>query len=233
MQQQLTDLLERLQGAFHTSLVSVILYGSGATGERDAGFSDLNVVCVLKQITPVELSQAEPVWSWWSALGHPAPLLLSEEEVHHSADSFPLEFRDMSERRKVLYGPDLIADLKIEHTHHRTILERELRVNLLRLRQKAAAILSDPAKLLHLCAESVTTFCVLGRHLLLASGATVEYRRREVVAQLHTRLKIDTEPLSRLLDVRETKAASGVDAQTLFAEYLKTIEAMVRHADQL
>ena len=233
MQQQLTDLLAKLQNAFDTTLVSVILYGSAATGEHDAGFSDLNVLCVLKRVTPLELSQAEPVWTWWRERGYPSPLLLSEEEVSQSTDSFPLEFRDMSQQRKVLYGPDLIADLKVSHTYHRAVLERELRVNLLRLRQKAAAVLSNPEELLRLCAGSVTTFCVLGRHLLLASGAENEHGRRAVLAQLAERLKIDTAPLTKLLDVRESKAADGVEIQGLFAQYLMTIEAMVRHADQL
>ncbi len=223
-----------MQRAFDSSLVSVVLYGSAATGEQDSTFSDLNILCVLKRVTPVELGQAEPVWVWWRALGHPSPLLLSEEEVHNSTDSFPMEFRDMTEQRRVLYGPDLIADLKIEHTHYRTMLERELRVNLLRLRQKAAGVLSDPVKLLHLCAASASTFCVLGRHLLLASGAHVAPRRREIVAQLHERLKIDSAPLTVLLDLRESKTGSGVDhPDELFRSYLGTIEAMVRHADQL
>jgi hypothetical protein len=39
---------------------------------------------------------------------------MTEEEAQNSADSFAIEFRDMKERRKVLYGPDVIAHLKIE-----------------------------------------------------------------------------------------------------------------------
>ncbi len=39
---------------------------------------------------------------------------MSEEEVHNSADSFPIEFRDMKDRRKMLYGPDVIADVQVD-----------------------------------------------------------------------------------------------------------------------
>ena len=69
---------------------------------------------MLKEITPRELGEAEPILAWWRGHGHPAPTLMSEEEVHNSADSFPIEFRDMKDRRKVLYGPDVIADVKVD-----------------------------------------------------------------------------------------------------------------------
>ena len=72
------------------------------------------MLCVLKEITPQELSDGEPVLRWWRGKGHPSPLLMSEEEAHNSADSFPIEFRDMKDHRKVLFGPDVIADVKVD-----------------------------------------------------------------------------------------------------------------------
>ena len=54
MDQVLTQLVERLRKAFDDRLVSVVLYGSGATGERHARFSDYNILCVLAQVTPRE-----------------------------------------------------------------------------------------------------------------------------------------------------------------------------------
>ena len=89
-------------------LRSVILYGSAAAGEHNEQFSDLNVLCVLARVTPAELADAEPIFKWWRALGNPSPLLLSEEELRTSTDCFPIEFHDMQERRRVLFGTDLI-----------------------------------------------------------------------------------------------------------------------------
>ena len=64
-------------------------------------------MCVLKQITPRELGEGEPILVWWRGQGHPSPLLMTEEEAHNSADSFPIEFRDMQHHRKVLQGVDV------------------------------------------------------------------------------------------------------------------------------
>ena len=89
---ELKELVEKLESAYSGRLVSVILYGSAAAaaaGDHHRKFSDLNVLCVLKEITPRELADGEPVMQWWREQGHPSPLLMCEEEAHQSADCFP------------------------------------------------------------------------------------------------------------------------------------------------
>jgi predicted nucleotidyltransferase len=232
--EELKELLSKLERAFHDRLVSVVLYGSAAASEHDSRFSDLNVLCVLKQITPRELGESEPVLRWWREKGHPSPLLMTEEEIHNSADSFPIEFRDMKERRRVLYGLDLIADLKVDHRNHRVLVEHELRSKLLRLRQQGARVLSDPVALLKLCLDSVSTFCVLGRHALLAAGIEPRGGRRAVLHQLAHTLPADMASLETLLDIREDKpGVDPGDPGELFAQYLICIQGLVAFVDRL
>src|SRR5271170_339359 len=169
MEQKLQDLVDRLQKAHQERLVSVILYGSAASGDHHGEFSDLNVLCVLTRVTPAELAASEPIFKWWRD-GNPTPLLLSEEEVRTSTDCFPIEFHDMQEQRRVLFGQDVIASLVIDKTFYRAQIEHELRAKLLRLRQKAASALADKQELLRLMIDSVSSFLVLARHALLVSG---------------------------------------------------------------
>src|SRR6266853_2498025 len=235
MTETLTELVTKLERAYSDRLVSVVLYGSGASeGDHHHKFSDLNVLCVLKQVTPGELGEGEPILRWWREHGHPSALLMSEEEAHHSADCFPIEFRDMKDRRKVLYGVDVIADVHVDTKNYRAQIEHELRAKLFRLRQKGAQVLSDPAELLKLCVESVSNFCLLGRHALVVSGASAKTERRAVVHQLGQILKMDTSPFDTLLDIREDK--SGVDPGDpgeLFAMYLERIQRIVEFVDGL
>lgn len=234
MEQKLKELRERLENAFHDRLVSVVLYGSAAVGDHHARFSDLNVLCVLRQVTPRELGEAEPIFRWWRELKNPSPLLMSEEEVHNSADSFPIEFRDIMERRKVLHGPDVFADVKVDRTFYRAQVEHELRAKLFRLRQQAAGVLSDRRALLKLCLDSVSTFCVLARHLLLASGVEAKAHKHDVVRQIADQLKIDMKPFETLLELREEKRVpEEVDPQSLFERYLDSIRRLVEHVDKL
>lgn len=233
MDQKLQELVDRLRKAEQDRLLSVILYGSAATGDHHQEFSDLNVLCVLSQVTPAELGASEPVFRWWREQGNPAPLLLSEEEVRTSTDCFPIEFHDMKERRRVLFGKDLIETLAIDNIFYRAQVEHELRAKLLRLRQKAAAILDDKAALLRLMIDSVSSFFVLARHALLLSGAQAGWQKREIGRNLGA-IGVDAAPFDTLLDFREKKKKAGdVDPRPLFASYLKQIEALVAHVDRL
>jgi predicted nucleotidyltransferase len=232
MEQKLQDLVDRLRQAHQDRLVSVILYGSAASGDHHGEFSDLNVLCVLTRVTPAELAASEPIFKWWQD-GNPTPLLLSEEEVRTSTDCFPIEFHDMQERRRVLFGPDVIEKLEIDRTFYRAQVEHDLRAKLLRLRQKAAGILGDKQALLRLMIDSVSNFLVLSRHALLLSGIATGSGKRETAAGLAA-IQVDTSPFDALLDLRERKKKPGdVNVESLFASYLKQIEAVVAHVDRL
>jgi predicted nucleotidyltransferase len=233
MEQKLQELVDRLRKAERDRLVSVILYGSAASGNHHGEFSDLNVLCVLTRVAPAELADAEPIFKWWRAQGNPSPLLLSEEEVRDSTDCFPIEFHDMQERRRVLFGPDVVEKLVIDKTFYRAQVEMELRSKLLRLRQKAGSVLSDKQALLRLMIDSVPNFLVLSRHALLVSGLPAGLQKREIAREL-TRIGVDARPFDTLLDLREQKKKAGdVDPEALFESYLRQIEAVVAHVDRL
>ena len=234
-QQLLKELTERLKSQFGQRLISLILYGSAASGDQDAEFSDLNILCVLDRVDAASLQQTEPVFRWWRDALQPSPLLMSEEEVRASTDCFPIEFQDMKERRRVLLGRDIVADLRIDFKFHRAQLEHQLRSKLLRLRQQATGLLGNPGALVNFLADSVSTFCVLGRHALLMSGARAGVLKREIVAQLGARLESDFSAFSALLDVRAGKPFAGgvAEASRLFDNYLIQIRAIIELVDGL
>ena len=148
VESSLTDLTSRLKAALGDRLVSLILYGSASMADRLDHLSDLNVVCVLDRIGTDELAKSEAVFQWWLDRGNPGPLLLTNEEVKTSADCFPMEYHDMREQRRVLFGADVIADLAIDNSAYRIQVEHELRSKQIRLRQKSAELLLKADRLL-------------------------------------------------------------------------------------
>ncbi len=234
MDKLLTELVEKMRSANGDRLIAVILYGSAATAAGKDQFSDLNILCVLKQVTPQELADSEPVIRWWREKKNPAPLLLSEEEVRTSTDCFPIEFHDIKERHKVLHGVNVVADLTIDYSFYRAQVEHELRAKMLRLRQKAAGVLSEKDVLLRLMAESISTFCVLFRHALLLSGEVAQFDKREIVKTCSDKFGIDASPFLTLLDVREEKVKTrDLQPISLFREYLNQIHVVVDAVDRM
>ena len=232
---QLDQLVERLKKAFGGDLISVVLYGSAAVGDHHGKFSDYNVLCVLKQITPTQLGASEAIFRWWREQGNPSPLLLTEHEVRTSTDCFAVEFHDIKEHNRLLHGADVVSSLVIDNSFYRAQVEHDLRAKLLRLRQKASGILSDKEVLCRLLVDSVSTFCVLFRHALILRGeATAPARKRDVIERAHVRFGIDASPFRTLLDLREERVKSkDIDPVALLAQYLNEIGSVIDAVDVL
>jgi nucleotidyltransferase-like protein len=234
MENLLNQLLEKLTKTFGGRLVSVVLYGSAASGDHHEGFSDINVLCVLDQITTRDLEASEPVFRWWREKKNPAPLLLTEHEVQTSTDCFAIEFHDIQRHHRILHGKDVISTLVVDDSFYRAQVEHDLRAKLLRLRQKASGALSDKDVLRRLLAESVSTFCVLFRHALVLHGVEAKMKKRDVVDQAREKFGIDPEPFTKLLDLREERIkARELEPVTLLDAYLKQISVVIDAVDRL
>jgi predicted nucleotidyltransferase len=230
----LSELTAKLERAYGPALQSVILYGSAATGEWHPGYSDLNVLAVLDRVGAEELEKAEKIFHWWRQQGNPSPLLLSVDEVRRSTDCFPIEFHDMAERRRILYGGDPIAGLEIDDRYYRAQVEHELRAKLLRLRQKAGGVLHDGRLLLRLMLDSVSTFVVLGRHALRLAGRPAPWSKHAVVARLREDLGVPGRALDTLLRIREgAEKGRPAEARSLFEQYLSEISLLADAVDRL
>jgi hypothetical protein len=234
MESVLNQLVEKLQSAYQDRLVSVVLYGSAVTGDHQPKFSDYNVLCVVSQLTGRELAAGEPIFRWWREQGSPAPLLLTEREVADSTDCFAIEFRDIQCCHRILHGKDVVSTLTVDNSFYRAQVEHDLRAKLLRLRQKAAGMLSDPNLLRRLLLDSVSTFCVLFRHALLLHGVDTPPRKREIMQAARQHFAIDSAPFEKLLDVREERIKPReLNAVDLLDPYLTGISVVIDAVDRL
>jgi hypothetical protein len=234
MNKALNQLVEKLLKAYGERLISVVLYGSAAEEDHSAKFSDLNVLCVLTEITPRELGAAEDPFRWWREQGNPAPLLMTEREMAASTDCFAIEFHDIKRRHRLLHGKDVVTPLELDDSFYRTQVEHDLRAKMLRLRQKACSMPSDSGPLRRLLLDSVSTFCVLFRHALVLHGVDAPARKREVIERAQEFFGIDAQPFQTLLDVREERIKlRDVDPIPLLASYLQGIFAVIAAVDGL
>lgn len=233
MEKQLDQLVRKLKEAAGSNLRSVVLYGSAVTGEFHPKHSDLNVLCVLEQLDAVELEELNPTAAWWSRKGHPAPLVFSLEELRRSADVFAIELLDIKASRRVLFGEDFFANLDVPMNLHHAQVERELRSNLIRLRQRYLAAPPDLKTLLGLMTASVSAFATLFRHALSALGEQPPQQKRDVLNRLAGLLGFDAAGFHTVLDVREGKRREkDVDIVATFRAYLEAVARVAHEVDR-
>jgi|SRR5579871_2673601 len=234
MDKALTQLVEKLKKAFGDRLVSIVLYGSAASGDHHPKFSDFNVLVVLRAITPREMADSEEIFRWWREQGSPSPLLLTEDEVTNSTDCFAIEFLDIKQQHQLLFGKDVVSGLAVDRSFYRAQVEHDLRAKLLRLRQKASGMLSDADLLRRLLVDSISTFAVLFRHALALHGSEAPQRKREVIVAAQQRFGFDGAPFEKLLAVREERVKPrDVDPVALLGPYLQGIGVVIDAVDRL
>ena len=133
-----------------------------------------------------------------------------------------------------LHGKDVITSLAIDDSFYRAQVEHDLRAKLMRVRQKAGGMLSNPDLLRRMLLDSVSTFCVLFRHALILRGVDAPALKRDVIERAREVFGIDAEPFERLLDVREGRLKPReVDPVSLLAPYLKEISQVIDAVDQI
>jgi len=233
MDDKLAQLARDLEAAAGPNLLSVILYGSAASGEFHERHSDLNLLCLFEHLDAETLQRINPITRRWARKGHTPPLVFQASRLAEAADVFAIELLDIKASHKVLHGSDLIAAIEVPMTLHHLQVERELRQNLVRLRQHYLASDGGRKALLALVTASVSSFAVLFRHAAIALGAPVfeleqPLRKREAIDRLASMLGFEARPFHVVLDVREGRARAGdLDAQSLFAEYLTAVTFVV------
>jgi len=127
--------VEYLKSVFGERLVSVIIYGSFLGQHYRAGISDINLLVVISGITVTDLFSIKKKIIRLAARYRLKPFFFTPEFIRTSTDTFPLEWQDIKESHQIIYGEDVLADIKIDPGDLRRQLEREIKQGYLDFQQ--------------------------------------------------------------------------------------------------
>ena len=233
-EKQLDEFVSRMKLAAGQNLQSIVLYGSAASNEYQDDFSNLNLLCILRESSFSSLAAISPVVEWWHRQKHPAPLVMTRKELEHSTDVFSIELLDMQHHHRLLFGEEVLAGLQIPLVQHRAQLEYELREKLILLRQRLLETGDNDRALWELLLGSVSAFGTLFRHALLALGDAAPHSKREAIQILATKIPFEPSAFLQLLDIRDHKAERRqFDAKDVFARYLAAVQHVTSAVDTM
>jgi predicted nucleotidyltransferase len=233
-EKQIDEFVGRIRQAAGENLQSVILFGSAASGEFHSEISNINLLCVVREASYPTLSALAPVVEWWTRQKRHVPLVLTGEEMKRSADVFSIEFLDMQQRHRVLFGADVLAGLTIPMHLHGAQVEYELREKTILMRERFLVVGTNKKQLWELLLGSWSTFATLFRHSLIALGDKPPDSKRETIQALAKRIQFDPSVFLQLLDVREHKTdQKQFDVTEVFARYLAAIQQVTAAVDRM
>jgi hypothetical protein len=233
-QMKLDELVNQLKLAYGPSLRSVVLYGSAVAGEHIAKKSDYNVLVVVDAITIENLRKAAAITVAWSGDGNPPPMTFTTAEWQSSSDIFPMEYADILERHRILFGDFPIEGIRVAQSDLRLQVEHQAMGKLLQLRQGVMAAGGEAKDQLALLEDSLSTLMVIFRGVARLNGEAAPQDYEALASSVAQRARFSAEPFTRVIrHVRGGEKLPRESAVTILEGYLAGMERLVAYLDSL
>jgi len=224
--------IRSLENIYRDNLVSVILYGSAASGEFVNKRSNLNIIVVLNRDDLSEIKKAsglinKPKFSIIK------PLFFTQEYISTSCDVFPIEFLDIKENYIVVSGKDVLKDINIDTRNLRFQCEQELKARLINLRHAYLRV-RNPGALRDLLLNSFTSILHILRSVLKIKGKVAPYLKQEVIKEVSKEFQINASIWESILAAKNNRIKlSNKEVEELFINFMSDLNKVCNAVDRL
>jgi hypothetical protein len=187
-------------------------------------------LALVRSLTADDLAACAARASAWHRAGSATPLLWSRDEFAGSLDAFPIEYGEIIDTHRVIFGVDPFLGLSIRPDDVRRACEVQVKSHLLHLRENYIDCGARPSAVASLVAESAPGLAALLRRLASLDGAPSD-TAAELGAYATSRPGLEARVVGDLLALREGGPAAGVDAVRLFPAYVAAVEQLARFID--
>lgn len=223
--------IQKLKEVYQQDLISVILYGSAASGEFVDRHSNLNLLVVLQNTDLINLKKTSVLIAKFRMIN---PLFITESYIASSTDIFPIEFLDMQENYLVLYGKDVLKGINIDIRNLKFQCEQELKAKLINLRQLYLRINKDKTALRSLLFKSSTSILHILRNVVRLKGKKPAYKKEDIIRELATEFQIDMNIWEKVLAAKVKRIKlKNKETEELFIAFVRDLEKIVEIVDKL
>ncbi len=228
----LEDFVERLKTIYGEGLVSVILYGSAASGEYAGDNSNVNLAVILSDASLANIAKASGVVNKHK-FRFINPVFFTKEYIEHSADVFPVEFLDMKENHLLLHGRDVLKDLKVDVKNLRFQCEQELKSKLINIKTAYLAHRSAADRKIILFRFFTSSLHIL-RNILRLKGGVIAYSKEDVINDIAREFGADVSVFKKILDAKNSDLRLNPgQTENLFFDFTAQLEKIADVVDKL
>ncbi len=223
------EFVQDYKDLFKENLISVIQYGRYVPKR-----TEINFMIVISETAMTSISRAMDCVKKWQKRRVAIPMFVTEEYIRSSLDSFPLEFSNLQQTHKTVFGKDVLADLTISREHLRLQCETQIKGKLLHLRAEFLATLGKAEEIKNLIRATLPAFTAVFRGLLSLKDSTAPQQTDEVFLMTAEMFSLDADLLTRVLDVnRPDYKASAQELISLCELYIAEIRKLAFTIDQI
>ncbi len=227
------ELVRQLQLAYGAGLRSVVLFGSAVAGEHNPKKSDYNILVIVDSLPLDKLRAVAAVSKAWAEDGNPPPMTFTNKEWRSSADIFPMEYADILERHRVLFGNPPFDGNKVAPSDLRLQVEQQTMGKLLQLRQATMGAGGDSRLQLEVLEKSLSTLMVIFRGVSRMHGQVPSQDYEELTRKLAERAGFSPDPFVKVIrHVRGTEKIARESAKGILESYLAAMERLVAYLNE-
>jgi hypothetical protein len=152
---------------------------------------------------------------------------MTPDYIFRSLDTYPVEFLDMQNNHRVLYGEDVLARLEIKPEYARLECERELKGASLHLRTGYLDCMGNRRQMRNLLQSALRSLLPVFRTLLVLSGKSVPAAGSDVVSVVEDVFKLETSALWKASE--NTKN----DVLPVFERFVKGVDKLSLSIDNM
>jgi hypothetical protein len=214
--------LHDLQHIFGERLHAVVTYGA-------PGASPAPCLALVRSISAADLDECAARVASWHRAGCATPLLLTRDEFAGSLDAFPIEYGEILETHRVVFGVNPFTGLSISSEDLRRECETLVKSHLVHLRENYVECRGRQSDVAALVAEAAPAFALILRRLARLDGAPAD-SHADLSAYATRRAGLDARAVGDVLALAEHHA-SGVDAMRIYPAYLAAVEQLWHFID--
>ena len=228
----LDKFIEELKNTLGENLVSVIAFGSQANVE-DAK-SNLNLMIVTNELTAENLYDiSKPVKKWVKGK-NPIPVIMNRDEWYSSFDVYAIEYADIKENYRIIYGEDLVPTICINKYFLRLQCESELKSLLLKYKNNFLMNVKSDREMKKLLNNVIKTLLVIFRSVLRLHDSAVPYRAVDIIEFASNYLSFNQIAMSKIAKVRyENEDYTKQELLFIEAELVKDIQNILKQVDAM
>jgi predicted nucleotidyltransferase len=217
---------------YGNELESIILYGSAVRGEFLPGRSNLNLLLVMSSYDLAVLKQYDDIHKRWSKEQVVVPLFLTSDDLQSASVAFPLEYHDIHDCHRLLWGQDPFVGLKIDSRYLAAEVLQTLRGNLLRLRQRLVEGKSTEEAITILLTLSITALLPALRGVQRLLDRPVLAHGEPLLNDIEANLDLDLSSLRDALLLKRGQISPGQkEIPRLMDRYLESLTRLVTAAE--
>lgn len=233
MNKILNNLKIDLENIYKEKLISIILYGSAATYGFNPKTSDINLIVIIENLTAQDLKTGHSTIKKWIKTQNPAPLFIDSKEWLNSTDVYALEYSDIKERYKIIYGENLVSELNIDKKDLRLQCESEIKHILVKLRQAYLLNCKDKDIIKLLIKNSSKSIIAIFRAILRLLNEDVPHEHEEVVKKLSEKMEFDHNIFLDILLFRENKKKfNSKELENVIQKLIDSLDQMLGYIDK-